>query len=138
MFSLFSLNWKVIPVYVAETASKDLRSSMNNVTNISQVPSLKKYQNTECRKEKMINTCQPVNNQRNVKKSQLQNVGYVLLYLFSLHLSWRPLSALLVSCPGEPFLFYFIVFALVFAYVFVSCPSDLLVAQSHSCIRKFF
>ena len=37
MFSLFSLNWKVIPVYVAETASKDLRSSMNNVTNISQV-----------------------------------------------------------------------------------------------------
>ena len=28
---------KVIPVYVAETASKSLRSSMNNVTNISQV-----------------------------------------------------------------------------------------------------
>ena len=68
----------------------------------------------------MINTCQPVNNQRNVKKSQLQNVGYVLLYLFSLHLSWRPLSALLVSCPGEPFLFYFIVFALVFAYMYLS------------------
>ena len=40
MFSLFSLNWKVIPVYVAETASKDLRSSMNNVTNISQVLSV--------------------------------------------------------------------------------------------------
>merc|ERR1719210_523896 len=58
------LMYPVIPVYVAETASKDLRSSMNNVTNIS------------------------------------QNVGYVLLYLFSLHLSWRPLSALLVSCPA--------------------------------------
>merc|ERR1711962_1645310 len=29
-----------------------------------------------------------------------QNVGYVLLYLFSLDLSWRPLSALLVSCPA--------------------------------------
>ena len=42
MFSLFSLNWKVIPVYVAETASKDLRSSMNNVTNISQVLSVNK------------------------------------------------------------------------------------------------
>ena len=28
---------QVIPVYVAETASKGLRSSMNNVTNISQV-----------------------------------------------------------------------------------------------------
>ena len=33
---------KVIPVYVAETASKDLRSSMNNVTNISQVLSFNK------------------------------------------------------------------------------------------------
>ena len=43
MFSLFSLNWKVIPVYVAETASKDLRSSMNNVTNISQVVSVNKF-----------------------------------------------------------------------------------------------
>jgi hypothetical protein len=29
---------QIIPVYVAETASKELRSSMNNVTNIAQVP----------------------------------------------------------------------------------------------------
>ena len=28
-----------------------------------------------------------------------QNVGYVLLYLFSLHLAWRPLAALLLAFP---------------------------------------
>jgi len=58
------LLYPVIPVYVAETASKGLRSSMNNVTNIS------------------------------------QNVGYVLLYMFSLHLTWRPLAALLLAFPA--------------------------------------
>ena len=60
MFSLFSLNWKVIPVYVAETASKDLRSSMNNVTNISQVPSLKKipkYRIQEGKDDKYMSAC---------------------------------------------------------------------------------
>ena len=57
MFSLFSLNWKVIPVYVAETASKDLRSSMNNVSNISQVASVKelpKYRIQEIKDDKYI------------------------------------------------------------------------------------
>ena len=60
MSSLFSLNWKVIPVYVAETASKDLRSSMNNVTNISQVPSLKKlakYRIQEGKDDKYMSAC---------------------------------------------------------------------------------
>ena len=60
MFSLFSLNWKVIPVYVAETASKDLRSSMNNVTNISQVPSLEKlpkYRIQEGKDDKYMSAC---------------------------------------------------------------------------------
>ena len=54
---MFSLNWKVIPVYVAETASKDLRSSMNNVSNISQVASVKelpKYRIQEIKDDKYI------------------------------------------------------------------------------------
>ena len=29
-----------------------------------------------------------------------QNVGYVLLYMFSLHLPWRPLAALLLAFPA--------------------------------------
>ena len=72
----------MIPVYVAETANKDLRSSMNNVANITQVT---KMFNQNAHSPKMNNTC--------------QNVGYVLLYLFSLHLPWRPLAALLLAFP---------------------------------------
>ena len=71
----------MIPVYVAETANKDLRSSMNNVANITQVT-------------------KPFSNFEAPKWTICQNVGYVLLYLFSLHLPWRPLAALLLAFPA--------------------------------------
>ena len=33
-------------------------------------------------------------------ENSCQNVGYVLIYLFSLHLPWRPLAALLLAFPA--------------------------------------
>ena len=60
---------------------------MNNVTNISQVT--KPYKDSMHKLQ-----------MNNVWSMSSQNVGYVLLYMFSLHLTWRPLAALLLAFPA--------------------------------------